>query len=75
MPSGKREIERKGNALVNTGPLPNSDGRVNNLGEEADEPAEVAARYSIHTVDGIICTITLLKTTITEDRSNSGDKA
>ncbi|KRY75299.1 hypothetical protein T4A_9317 [Trichinella pseudospiralis] len=39
MPSGKREIERKGNALVNTGPLPNSDGRVNNLGEEADEPA------------------------------------
>ncbi|KRZ44239.1 hypothetical protein T4C_14030 [Trichinella pseudospiralis] len=39
MPSGKRETERKGNAPVNTGPSPNSDGRVNNLREEADEPA------------------------------------
>ncbi|KRY27213.1 hypothetical protein T01_1699 [Trichinella spiralis] len=39
MPSGKREIERKGNAPVNTGPSPNSDGRANNLVEEADEPA------------------------------------
>ncbi|KRX90536.1 hypothetical protein T4E_9578 [Trichinella pseudospiralis] len=39
MPSGKLEIERKGNALVNTGLSPNSDGRVNNLREEADEPA------------------------------------
>ncbi|KRZ35865.1 hypothetical protein T4C_1838 [Trichinella pseudospiralis] len=39
MPSGKLEIERKGNALVNSGPSPNSDGRVNNLMEEADEPA------------------------------------
>ncbi|KRX12751.1 hypothetical protein T07_11308 [Trichinella nelsoni] len=39
MPSGKRETERKGNAPVNTGPSPNSDGRVNNPVEEADEPA------------------------------------
>ncbi|XP_003382152.1 conserved hypothetical protein [Trichinella spiralis] len=39
MPSGKREIERKGNAPVNTGSSPNSDGRANNLVEEADEPA------------------------------------
>ncbi|KRZ16825.1 hypothetical protein T11_5315 [Trichinella zimbabwensis] len=39
MPSGKRETERKGNAPVNTGPSPNSDGRANNLVEEADEPA------------------------------------
>ncbi|XP_003370723.1 putative MSP domain protein [Trichinella spiralis] len=30
MPSGKRETERKGNAPVNTGPSPNSDGRTNN---------------------------------------------
>ncbi|KRX91647.1 hypothetical protein T4E_10647 [Trichinella pseudospiralis] len=39
MPSGKRETERKGNAPVNTDPSPNSDGRINNPGEEADEPA------------------------------------
>ncbi|KRZ88761.1 hypothetical protein T08_13870 [Trichinella sp. T8] len=39
MPSGKRETERKGNTPVNTGPLPNSDGRANNLVEEADETA------------------------------------
>ncbi|KRX46796.1 hypothetical protein T09_15496 [Trichinella sp. T9] len=39
MPSGKRETERKGNTPVNTGPSPNSDGRANNLVEEADEPA------------------------------------
>ncbi|KRY38708.1 hypothetical protein T01_2600 [Trichinella spiralis] len=39
MPSGKRETERKGNAPVNTGPSPNSDGRANNMVEEADEPA------------------------------------
>ncbi|KRX13222.1 hypothetical protein T07_9710 [Trichinella nelsoni] len=39
VPSGKRETERKGNAPVNTGPSPNSDGRVNNPVEEADEPA------------------------------------
>ncbi|XP_003377997.1 conserved hypothetical protein [Trichinella spiralis] len=39
MPSGKRETERKGNAPINTGPSPNSDGRANNLVEEADEPA------------------------------------
>ncbi|KRY42295.1 hypothetical protein T01_8566 [Trichinella spiralis] len=39
MPSGKRETERKGNAPVNTGPSPNSDGRANNPVEEAEEPA------------------------------------
>ncbi|KRY12958.1 hypothetical protein T12_10102 [Trichinella patagoniensis] len=39
MPSGKRETEKKGNTPVNTGPSPNSDGRANNLVEEADEPA------------------------------------
>ncbi|KRX85543.1 hypothetical protein T06_8179 [Trichinella sp. T6] len=39
MPSRKRETERKGNTPVNTGPSPNSDGRANNLVEEADEPA------------------------------------
>ncbi|KRY92914.1 hypothetical protein T4D_6453 [Trichinella pseudospiralis] len=43
MPSGKRETERKGNAPVNTDPSPNSDGRVNNPGEEADEPARAIA--------------------------------
>ncbi|KRX13149.1 hypothetical protein T07_10578 [Trichinella nelsoni] len=36
MPSGKRETERKGNAPVNTGLSPNSDGRANNTVEEAD---------------------------------------
>ncbi|KRY56705.1 hypothetical protein T03_11376 [Trichinella britovi] len=35
----KRETEKKGNTPVNTGPSPNSDGRANNLVEEADEPA------------------------------------
>ncbi|KRX17975.1 Transcription termination factor 1 [Trichinella nelsoni] len=39
MPSGKRETERKGNAPVNTGPSPNSDGRANNPVEEADKAA------------------------------------
>ncbi|KRZ91583.1 hypothetical protein T08_964 [Trichinella sp. T8] len=39
MPSGKRETERKGNALVNTGPSPSNDGRTINTVEEADEPA------------------------------------
>ncbi|XP_003372288.1 hypothetical protein Tsp_10532 [Trichinella spiralis] len=37
MPSGKRETERKGNAPVNTGPSPNSDGRANNTVEEVNE--------------------------------------
>ncbi|KRX42178.1 hypothetical protein T05_14782 [Trichinella murrelli] len=41
MPSGKRETERKVNAPVNTGPSPNSDERVNNPTEGADEPARV----------------------------------
>ncbi|KRZ86725.1 hypothetical protein T08_7078 [Trichinella sp. T8] len=36
---GERETERKGNTPINTGPSPNSDGRTNNLVEEADEPA------------------------------------
>ncbi|KRX24735.1 hypothetical protein T07_8086, partial [Trichinella nelsoni] len=39
MPSGKRETERKGNTLVNTGPSPNSDGCTNTLVEEAYEAA------------------------------------
>ncbi|KRZ95756.1 hypothetical protein T08_619 [Trichinella sp. T8] len=39
MPSGKREAERKGNAPVNTGPLPNSDGRTDNTVKEADDYA------------------------------------
>ncbi|KRX13007.1 hypothetical protein T07_5903 [Trichinella nelsoni] len=39
MPSGKRETEMKVNAPVNTGPSPNSDGRANNLVDEADEAA------------------------------------
>ncbi|KRY45920.1 hypothetical protein T03_11040, partial [Trichinella britovi] len=39
MPSGKRETERKVNAPVNTGPSPNSDERVNNPTEGADESA------------------------------------
>ncbi|KRY32818.1 hypothetical protein T01_13597 [Trichinella spiralis] len=39
MPSGKRETERKGNAPVNTGLSPNSDGRANDAVEEAEEPA------------------------------------
>ncbi|KRY36179.1 hypothetical protein T01_8774 [Trichinella spiralis] len=39
MPSGKRETERKGNAPVNTGPSPNSDGRIDNTVKEADEHA------------------------------------
>ncbi|XP_003377221.1 ovarian cancer-associated protein 2 protein [Trichinella spiralis] len=37
MPTGKRETERKGNAPVNTGPSPNSDGRANNTAEEVNE--------------------------------------
>ncbi|KRX37065.1 hypothetical protein T05_3638 [Trichinella murrelli] len=37
MPSGKRQTERKGNAPVNTGPSPNSDGCTNNTVEEAEE--------------------------------------
>ncbi|KRZ13077.1 hypothetical protein T11_15152 [Trichinella zimbabwensis] len=47
MPSGKRETERKGNAPVNTGPSPNSDGRANNLVEEADEPARGSGPSSV----------------------------
>ncbi|KRZ81808.1 Retrovirus-related Pol polyprotein from transposon, partial [Trichinella sp. T8] len=39
MPSGKREAERKVNAPVNTGPSPDSDERVNNPTEGADESA------------------------------------
>ncbi|KRY55039.1 hypothetical protein T03_7536 [Trichinella britovi] len=39
MPSGKRETERKVNAPVNTGPSPDSDERVNNPTEGADESA------------------------------------
>ncbi|KRZ49116.1 hypothetical protein T02_7454 [Trichinella nativa] len=37
MPSEKRQTERKGNAPVNTGPSPNSDGCTNNTVEEAEE--------------------------------------
>ncbi|KRY59863.1 hypothetical protein T03_12893 [Trichinella britovi] len=39
MPSVKRETERKVNAPVDTGPSPNSDERVNNPTEGANEPA------------------------------------
>ncbi|KRX37856.1 Retrovirus-related Pol polyprotein from transposon 17.6 [Trichinella murrelli] len=39
LPERKRETEKKGNTPVNTGPSPNSDGRVNTQVEEADEPA------------------------------------
>ncbi|KRY54993.1 hypothetical protein T03_9296 [Trichinella britovi] len=39
MPSGKRDTERKVNAPVNTGPSPDSDERVNNPTEGADESA------------------------------------
>ncbi|KRZ64355.1 hypothetical protein T08_11877 [Trichinella sp. T8] len=39
MPSVKRETERKVNAPVDTGPSPNSDGRVNNPTEGANEPS------------------------------------
>ncbi|KRZ88497.1 hypothetical protein T08_6616 [Trichinella sp. T8] len=46
MPSGKRETERKVNAPVDTGPSPNSDERVNNPTEGADEPAR--ERDSLH---------------------------
>ncbi|KRZ92309.1 hypothetical protein T08_6321 [Trichinella sp. T8] len=38
MPSVKRETERKVNAPVDTGPSPNSDERVNNPTEGANEP-------------------------------------
>ncbi|KRX30776.1 hypothetical protein T09_10174 [Trichinella sp. T9] len=41
MPSGKRETERKVNAPVNTGPSPNSDERVNNPKEGADDSSRV----------------------------------
>ncbi|KRX51655.1 hypothetical protein T09_6554 [Trichinella sp. T9] len=46
MPSGKRETERKVNAPVDTGPSPNSDERVNNPTEGANEPARVSG--SLH---------------------------
>ncbi|KRX54111.1 hypothetical protein T09_5295 [Trichinella sp. T9] len=46
MPSVKRETERKVNAPVDTGPSPNSDERVNNPKEGANEPARVSG--SLH---------------------------
>ncbi|KRX51353.1 hypothetical protein T09_9596 [Trichinella sp. T9] len=39
LPERKRETEKKGNTPVNTGPSPNSDGRVKTQVEKADEPA------------------------------------
>ncbi|KRY03633.1 hypothetical protein T12_1348 [Trichinella patagoniensis] len=39
MPSGKSETVRKVNAPVNIGPSQNSDERINNPTEGADEPA------------------------------------
>ncbi|KRY22859.1 hypothetical protein T12_9141 [Trichinella patagoniensis] len=53
MPSGKRETERKGNTPVNTGPSPNSDGRANNLVEEADEPARGSGPLQLETITRI----------------------
>ncbi|KRY47148.1 Retrovirus-related Pol polyprotein from transposon 17.6 [Trichinella britovi] len=47
MPSGKRETERKVNAPVDTGPSPNSDERVNNPTEGADEPARESGSLSV----------------------------
>ncbi|KRZ49682.1 hypothetical protein T02_10321 [Trichinella nativa] len=53
MPSGKRETERKVNAPVNTGPSPNSDERVNNPTEGANEPArESGSLQGRHSIDG-----------------------
>ncbi|KRY06455.1 hypothetical protein T12_16223 [Trichinella patagoniensis] len=49
-PERKRETERKGNTPVNTGPSPNSDGRANNLVEEADEPARHSGPLQCHTM-------------------------
>ncbi|KRY14117.1 hypothetical protein T12_16370 [Trichinella patagoniensis] len=52
MPSGKRETERKVNAPVNTGPSPNSDERINNPTEGADEPARGSGPlqlFDVHT--------------------------
>ncbi|KRZ82699.1 hypothetical protein T08_16107 [Trichinella sp. T8] len=48
MPSGKRETERKVNAPVDTGPSPNSDERVNNPTEGADEPARESGSLHLH---------------------------
>ncbi|KRZ95394.1 hypothetical protein T08_7640 [Trichinella sp. T8] len=48
MPSGKRETERKVNAPVDTGPSPNSDERVNNPTEGADEPARESGSLQIN---------------------------
>ncbi|KRX13256.1 hypothetical protein T07_9103 [Trichinella nelsoni] len=48
MPSGKRETERKVNAPVNTGPSPNSDARVNNPTDRADEPAQGSGPLQIN---------------------------
>ncbi|KRX36600.1 hypothetical protein T05_7910 [Trichinella murrelli] len=57
MPSGKRETERKGNAPVNTGPSPNSDGRVNNPVEEANEPARGSGPLQVQHVDEPLLTL------------------
>ncbi|KRY24962.1 hypothetical protein T03_6824 [Trichinella britovi] len=48
MPSVKRETERKVNAPVDTGPSPNSDERVNNPTEGANEPARESG--SLHSI-------------------------
>ncbi|KRY42387.1 hypothetical protein T01_2250 [Trichinella spiralis] len=54
MPSGKRETESKGNAPVITCPSPNSDGRANNLVEEAYEPARISGplHFQSHHLNG-----------------------
>ncbi|KRZ98149.1 hypothetical protein T08_10208 [Trichinella sp. T8] len=61
MPSGNRETERKGNAPVNTGPSPNSDGRVNNPVEEANEPARGYIAKQIEVDDESLLVRNILK--------------
>ncbi|KRY27663.1 hypothetical protein T01_15804 [Trichinella spiralis] len=51
MPSGKRETERKGNAPVNTGPSPNSDGRANNTVEEVNELVQGSDSLQLYQVN------------------------
>ncbi|KRZ85358.1 hypothetical protein T08_9211, partial [Trichinella sp. T8] len=55
MPSVKRETERKVNAPVDTGPSPNSDERVNNPTEGANEPTRESGSLQ--------CYVTTIKVT------------
>ncbi|KRZ88490.1 hypothetical protein T08_10994 [Trichinella sp. T8] len=60
MPSGKRETERKVNAPVDTGPSPNSDERVNNPTEGADEPALERTQKQLRTDTGDVETTVIM---------------